>query len=176
MTESILICLGGLPGSGKRSLARSLAKEHGLYVLDFQAKKRQLFNSRSSHSPEQVDMLQTYLFQQILSEFPTVSKMYPRMITQSLFHRATPRNFFLDAAKAYFDRVEFAWIESVDPGQQFESLVERGILQTSEHGALWRDSVERYFEPLPEGTVTFQNSADDSSPARLWELIGRSKK
>lgn len=180
----MLICLGGFLGSGRRILAKKLAAKLGYYYYDIDEKK--LHDTRVSlvRRPKVkrihpgTDEQQVALYDQVLREFPRLSKMYPNVVVQDSFHRAKPREYFFSAARRSFDRIVFVWVGSDEKfvEDRLMHMREIGIIHNVHRTYARREREIAEFEPFSESPLTFNHTiSSDDAAARLVELVSNAQ-
>lgn len=176
----MLVCLGGLFGSNRRLLALLLSKNRGFHYYDIRAKKlhRQI-RDRSSNFREVVqvptsDRERLHVYRRVIEDFSLISKMHRNVVIDDGFYRTAPRGYFMEAARQYFDRVVFVWVESSDEKalSRFKRMKKFGTIRSVEAAVARRARAERYVESFDTPPLTFPDGvADDAAADRLWELI-----
>ncbi len=181
--SDMLVVLGGLLGSGAKTLANELAKQRGFYRYDIDRKKlrRPKFDQRGNFKilqPE-TDAQKLRIYESVFEEFSLLSKMYPDVVTDDAFHREAPREFFLSEARKYYDPVVFVWIESDEDSVKIrlERMEKEGKVPSVAVAIRRRKMGQMKMQPLPQSTPHFfyRVSGDEriaaEQVAALWELV-----
>jgi gluconate kinase len=175
----MLLVLGGIAGSGRRRVTRTFAARHDFHLYSIRNKMvRRLEKGAGGLMRERLyepksDDERIRLYERIAKDFYMLSTMYEHVIMTDTFHRARPREYFLNEARQHFSDVVFAWISSDD-----EHMRER-VLRRMPHGEHFikatlkdKETHELEFEALPAGTpiVRYEESADEVV-AELAKLV-----
>jgi predicted kinase len=166
----MLVVFGGFLGSGRKRLAREFSERTGFYYYDVDTKLMTEFHWNDGKVREHKrrvvsDQMRVQLFRQVLADFQKLSKMYPDMVIDSPFHRKKSREFFLEEAKEYFDRVEFTWIDAdeKDVSERLERMVSKGVIASTEEGVHRREREVRGFEPFTDEPRRFTYRGGDTN-------------
>jgi predicted kinase len=177
---AMLILLGGFLGSGRKVLARRLAKKHGLYPYDMEQHKLHghFFNKKGEvveySTVARTDEGRMRIYRQALQDFPRLSKMHPDVIIERTFHRKGPREYFFTEARNYFDPVIFVWVTSDGAYVQkrLSKMSRKRLVASVDTASRERETAEREFQPFETEPVTFFNEGNaDEAAERLWALI-----
>lgn len=176
----MLILLGGFLGSGRKRLARQLAKTYGFHLYDTEAKKthRSVFQEDGSVKDvvqrPRTNELRSLLYKTILDNLPVESKMYPDTIIEDSFHLKEPREFLIKEAAKYFAPIVFVWIDSDETHveERLRRIVERGLIANVEEGHRRRRGAIHQFDGLNPGSHVFKCVRGDQAEVdALWALI-----
>lgn len=174
----MLVCLGGILGSGARVLANELALKYGLHHYDMDRMKIRSFpiNKKGDLTVWQPRSAQErmHVYRTALDEFPRLAKMYPDAIVDEAFLREVTREYFLSRAKAFYDPVIFIWIEADQARviKNLERMCDQGILPSLEKGLQRRKRVERLVQEPSSAVPRFRyTTTPEQAASVLWELI-----
>ena len=159
----MIILLGGFLGSGRRVLARKIAKRLGFYYYNIERKKLRAFkfntNREVRHRTIQPrsDVERRRMYAQVVEEFPLLSKMYPDIVIDDAFHRAGPREYFFSEAKRYFRDMVFVWVDSDEKwvGERFVHMLKKKVIRSIEDARRRRLSAKKRFQPFKDEPITF---------------------
>jgi len=148
----MLICVGGLPGSGRKDFAHRIAEKSGFYAFDLESNMRTLLLRREYQRGEETlsDALRLRMFQHVARNFAHVSETFRNVIVDEPFHRIVPREFLFAEGARYFKRVAVVWVEET------EAHIEERILRVREKNPRLTpvtartiiETMERDFEPF----------------------------
>ncbi len=179
MIRDMLIVLGGFLGSGRSLLARMLATETGFHYHSFHEKKmRHLV--RDERNMEKVrtiqpntDELRMRICEEMLNDFPMLSKMHDNVIVEDVLHRKIPREFFLKEAKRYFDPVVFVWIETPDDTTEarLKAMEKKGIIPSVSVALQRRTFVMKEFQPFESLPLIFFHKKTDARAAKKLNVF-----
>jgi len=173
----MLIILGGYIGSGRRALARELALRQELHLIDLSRFDFRLITRGGGHVAKvPTTARDSYACTKAIQEFPLLSKMYANVIIEHVMHLKGPRTLLFEAARKYFDRVVFVWVESEEgPDERFALMMRNKVIRSLESGRRERQQQMEEFEPFGTPPITFIRKADSTLAAKeLWELVQRS--
>ena len=113
----MLLCIGGISGSGRKTLAREYAARSGYHLYDSNARKSHqyvrsddgTYDQLTSHPQD--DVTWEHLYGVILEDLSLLLKMHSGVVLEDSFHREGPREYFLKEAGERFGGVVFIWIE-----------------------------------------------------------------
>jgi len=177
----MLICLGGIFGSGRKVLAKKLSERLQYHYFDISDKKfRRLIRDDKGVVHERVVQPRTsverkQLYEKALREMPLLSKMYPDMVMDDGFYLREPRDYFFAEVKKYFDPVIFIWVDTTDDlaFARFESYaIEK---KTPERAAISMQHRKKMMQTLESFTTvpaTFHyDSTLESAVAKLADML-----
>ena len=176
----MIILLGGFLGSGRGRLARALSKRHGFHYYDMNQKKPQYgFFDKKGRLKEKAqrpksDAARMRMYKSVTADFPRLSKMYPDTIIQASFHRKQSREYLLEEARRYFDKVIFVWIES--DGKHTEKnllrMEKRAKIRSIEQGKRRMKGMRKAFEAFQDTPHSFSFVVSGPKSAEhLWDRI-----
>lgn len=179
----MLVVLGGLLGSGTRTLANELAMKYGLYRYEIDSKKlrKPVLGPHGNFTILQpnTDEERLRIYKNIFKDFPLLSKMYPDVIVDDVFHRKSPREYFLSEARKYYESVVFVWIDSDDESvkirlTRMEKAGKVPSFAEAMHRREWAQSTLQLPVPPPL-RFSYWVSGDEriaaEQTAALWKLI-----
>lgn len=184
----MLIVLGGLLGSGAKTLAGQLAMKSGLHHYDIDQKKLRepVLDPHGDFRILQprTDKDRVKVYESVFKEFPLLSKMYTDVVVDDVFHRDVPREYFLSEARKYFDPVVFVWVESDEDSVKIrlERMEKAGKVPSLAAAMRRRKTAQMKMQPLPPSAPVFSHRASgeegiaarqamDRKVAALWKLI-----
>lgn len=161
----MLICVGGLLGSGRKDFARRLGEKLDFYVFNLESSMRTTLFLRE-HQRESLhgydllsDPLRLRMFQHVARDFGQLAKTYRNIIVDESFHRHIPREFFFEEGKKHFTRVAVVWVE--DTEASLEERVQRVLEKNPRHDAegvkRMIKTMERDFEPFTLPPIVVRN-------------------
>src|SRR4051812_42798305 len=114
---SMLICVGGFPGSGRSRLCKALSASLRFYEYPVPEVKHTLSieyvhkitASRSSTPYSDELLLQVY--KKIVADFQLLSKMHAGLIVSDVFYRNVPRELLFNESEKYFGNPLIVWAE-----------------------------------------------------------------
>ena len=175
----MLICLGGLFGSGRRTLAHKIAHIYGYHYHDVNAHKPRRYISPDDFTREftiqpRTDEMRLSIYRSAIAKLPLISKMYENVILEDSFHRAEPREYFLATVKDYFDKVVFVWV-TCDENKilgRFQYMKKYGFIRSVEEAMSMREYVRKDFQDIGPSVLRFHHDvSDDDAAKRLHTLI-----
>ncbi len=178
----MLLLLGGFLGSGRRLLAKRIAKKYGFYRFDIETRKlpAHAFNVRrelvEKREKPKTDADRIKLFEKVVEDLALLSKMYDNIVLDSTFHRERVRDFFFKSTKKIFDRVEFVWIDSDEEavGQHLEEMAQKKLIASITSALNQRELAKQQFEPFASPPKTFLYQGKTGSAKRLLALAWES--
>lgn len=179
----MLVVLGGLLGSGAKTLANELATKYRLHRYDIDGRKLRLFSmdNKGNFKVRQpnTDEETLKVYKNVFKDFPLLSKMYPDVVVDDTFHREAPREYFLSEARKYYNPVVFVWIDSDDASVRvrLKHLWKRRRIRSVEQALHKRDRAAAKLQlPAPPAPrFSYRVSGDEriaaEQVAALWELV-----
>ena len=151
----MLIVLGGLKGSGRRSLAQELARQRGFHWYDTKRHRmRGHFFKKDGTIEEYLtqvsgDVGHLFLLGKVVGDLPLLSKMYPDAVLDYPFNRRASREYFLDEAQHHFAQVLFVWVHSAEERAHERLLVVSGMESNQRFQSAIRGRQRATFEYEP---------------------------
>jgi hypothetical protein len=174
----MFLMLGGLPGSGRKHLARQIAAESDFFYYDMNIRKQKRFKWSKDGVSEQVihpssDSARLSLYEKVLKDLPLIAKMYRNVVIDDSFHRMIPRGFFITEASRYFDRCVFIWIECEDSDIEanLSPLLRNGTIHSLEDGFKRRERAQRSFEAFDRELVRYRYRRDARAAKEVLGII-----
>lgn len=176
----MLICLGGVFGSGRTMLAKKLAAEKNLHYYSINERKfrvhvrDQAGKVRDYVQQPETDEQRLILYKRAIRDLPMLAKMHDHVVVDSGFLRKESRNYLLAETKPLFTHVVLVWIDSPDEWatRRFEQMRATGILGSIGEAEKRRAAGKEIFQELPPGTAHFVHTTSDKADIEaLWRLI-----
>ncbi len=175
----MLICVGGIPGSGRKDFALALAEKLGFYSFGLENAMRSshLIREYRAHEPEGTihDDLRLRMYQHAARNFNDVARTFKNVVVHEPFHRRIPREFLFDAGRRSFGDVRVLWIEDTkaDVAERARRLCEKNPRLSLEDAAQLISTMEEDFEAFEQTPYVIRDVYGDTTAAtRAAHILG----
>ncbi len=174
----MVIFIGGLPGSGKSSIARSLAEKLPVNYYDVDEVKRVIgpqdpdFGYNMKHGIPFTEEVRLKVFEKVVEDFESLSKSNEHLLVDESLHLKKSRQVLFDGAKAYFGGYVIVWIKTD------EAIVEERLTGKERTGHILSDPMKMYrsfakeFEPFDGSYIVCENNGSiGETTEKLYSMI-----
>lgn len=175
---SMLICVGGLPGSGRKDFALALAEKLGFYSFGLESVMRSshLIREYRMRRPEGIisDDLRLRMYRHAARSFDGIAHTFKNVVVHEPFHRRVPREFLFEAGEQSFGDVRLLWIEDTkaDLNERARRLCEKNPRLTQADAAKIIRAMEADFEPFVDAPHIMRDVYGDPAAAdRAAEIL-----
>jgi predicted kinase len=159
----MLICVGGIPGSGRKDFARQLAARLGFYTFDLESNMRtglmRHAHYRAGNTETLSDEIRARMVRQAVRNFEHLSETFRNVMLDEPLHRAQTRALLFEAGAKYFSSVQMVWVEETEATQAERVLriQEKNPRLSDETARSIIETMERDFEPFETPPILAQN-------------------
>jgi predicted kinase len=160
---AMLICVGGIPGSGRKDFARQLAARLGFYTFDLESNMRtglmRHAHYRAGNTETLSDEIRARMVRQAVRNFEHLSETFRNVMLDEPLHRAQTRALLFEAGAKYFSSVQMVWVEETEATQAERVLriQEKNPRLSDETARSIIETMERDFEPFETPPILAQN-------------------
>ena len=166
--RSMLICVGGIPGSGRKDFARALAGKLGFYTFDLEGVMRSSLMVkayRTQRSDGMVsDNLRLRMFHHAARHFDDIAHTFRNVVVDEPLHRSIPRDFLFEAGRRSFGSVIPIWVDTdADHAEKIRRLQEKNPRLSEKQAGHLITIMARDFEPFAEAPIYAHNAYDNGA-------------
>jgi predicted kinase len=174
---SLIVLLGGLPFSGRTTLARRLEQRYGLYYYNMRKNwPRNIQLGRRGvikHILPRTDREYVRVYENALKEIAALAHTHQNIVVSDSFHRRTPREFFFQGVKKYFDNAVFVWVDATVPSVAglVENKIQNSEIKSDVEAEQRLVRVSSELEPPESGVPRYIFDAEQRKLVKLWRII-----
>jgi gluconate kinase len=175
----MIIFIGGLPGTGKSSVARCLAEKLSINYYDVDEVKKVIgpqdpdFDYNMKHGIPFTEEMRLKVFKKVVEDFESLSKSNRHLLVDESLHLKKSRQVLFDGAKAHFGGYVIVWVKTD------EQIVEERLTSKKRTGhILITDAMKMYrsfakeFEPFEGSYIVCENNGSiGETTEKLYYLI-----
>ena len=175
----MVIFVGGLPGSGKSSVARFLAEKLSIHYYDVDEVKKLIgpqdpdFEYNMKQGIPFTEEVRLKVFRKVVEDFKSLSKSNAHLLVDESLHLKKSRQVLFDGAKAHFGGYVVVWVKTD------EAIVEERLTTKKRTGhILMTDPMKMYrsfvkeFEPFEGSYIVCENNGSiEETTEKLYSLI-----
>ena len=174
----MVIFIGGIIGTGKTSLARTLAEKIGIYYYDVDLVKKEVYPTDPNYEYNLKnnipfsDETRMKTFNRVVEDFARLAQEHKHIIVDETLHKQSLRQILFDGAKKYFGKYIIVWVKTN------EAIIRDRLTNNQRRMHILNNpfgmylSFKKIFEDFENVDIVFENNAPLAESAeQLTKLV-----
>ncbi len=159
---SVLICISGLPGTGKTTLSKAIATAYQAYHLELDSYKKQVYSADPQYEEKLAqgipfsDELRKQAFDQGIQALSNLKKLPDHVVVDEVFPTHILREYFYAQVKHSFKTLVVVWIQSDEAMIHARLMQQRADHMLKNSWSMYLN-LKKIFEPVQEADIVYNN-------------------